>query len=297
MKLVMLSSKKYAEEGKDYGDCTIIDTGTNVIIYDCGSEEHAKEVEFYLNKYGYDKALVILSHNDADHFAGLPYLISNDRIKSITTLLLLKHVAEILGEMDDGRRSIESVKRHIGEYFDNVKTLSGNNLNDAMDDTLMLDPCINIVGPDHDFIIEAVAKALDESESDMIAAETIVNAISVQVEVIVGNHKLLLTGDAAFDAIKDKVREYDAIQLPHHGKFKQASEIFELNKGRNSDVIYLVSDNKYNHNGGSEELMNSDEKMGKDIRNTQFEEILLDINSFTKKNKGIYGYEIHHIEF
>lgn len=47
MQILVLSSKgHYAEcEEKNYGDCFIIDTGDELIIYDCGSEEHALRVD------------------------------------------------------------------------------------------------------------------------------------------------------------------------------------------------------------------------------------------------------------
>lgn len=292
MTLKMLGVKEYANKELNKGDCIIINTGQNLVIYDCGCEEHAKQVENYMKDNGFDKVHVILSHNDADHFTGIEYLIKKDMVSSITTTLLLKHLDDILNELDDGRRTKHALIEHIKESFDNIASLTGNNLNDALDRDWTIDPCINFVGPSYDYLIEAVAKFLDNSESDNINMETIVNAISVQVEVIIGNHKLLLTGDASFEAIKDKIREYDAIQLPHHGKYNQAIKIFEENKGR-KDVIYLVSDNTGNSNGGSDELMSSTEIIGKKIKNTKKDEIIINIDSFYNLAKGCYGYEIY----
>lgn len=180
---------------------------------------------FRKNKY--DKADIILSHNDSDHFNGIKTLIDNNVVRTITTTLLLKHIDNILDEINDKRRTRESIKKQIAEYFDNIYTLTGNNLNDSLDESFTLDPCLNFVGPNYDYMLEAVSKALKNTESDNIDMETIVNAISVQVEVIIGNHKILLTGDASYEAIEDKIREYDAIQLPHHGKYNQAEQIFE----------------------------------------------------------------------
>lgn len=286
MKLRVLSSINYENEEKNCGDCFIIDTGQKVILFDCGCEEHANEVIKYLDKYGYDKVDVILSHNDADHFNGLNTLIDKGRVKSISTVLLLKHVDDILEEIDDQRRTRDSIKRQITEYFDNIKSLTGNNLNDVLDENYGLDPCINFVGPSYDYLLEAVSKALTNSESDNIDMETIVNAISVQVEILVSNHKVLLTGDASFAAIEDKVREYDAIQLPHHGKYEQASRIFEKNDGR-EDVVYIVSDNTGNSNGGSDELMEN--CIGKKIVNTKNGIVTIDSDSFESSKKGYYG--------
>lgn len=286
MKLYFLSSKNYEDNEKNYGDCIIIDTGQKVIVYDCGSVEHAYEVIKYLEENKYEKVDVILSHNDSDHLDGLKFLIDNGKVNTITTILLLKHIDDILNEIDDNRRSRESVKKQITEYFNNIYELSGNNLNDSLDESLILDPCLNFVGPNYDYLLEAVSKALKNTESDNIDMETIVNAISVQVELIIGNHKVLLTGDASYAAIEDKIREYDAIQLPHHGKYEQATKIFEKNDGR-ANVIYIVSDNTGNSNGGSDELMN--ENIGKKIKNTKNGEVFLDKNSFANCKIGYYG--------
>ena len=198
----------------------------------------------------------------------------------------MKHIDDILDEIDDKRRTREGIKKQIADYFDNIYSLSGNNLNDSLDDSFSLDSCINFVGPNYDYLITAVAKALDNSESDNIDMETIVNAISVQMELIIGNHKLLLTGDASYTAIEDKIGEYDGIQLPHHGKYEQASRIFEKNDGR-EDVIYIVSDNTGNLNGGSDELMK--DCIGKKIKNTKDGEINIDVNTFNVSSVGCYG--------
>lgn len=284
--LKILSSKDYKDNNKNFGDCIIIDTGQKAIVYDCGCEEHAQRVIEYLNDNNYEKADVILSHNDADHFDGLKKLIDNEKVSTITTVLLLKHIDDILDKIDDKRRTRESIKRQISEYFDNIYALSGNNLNDSLDDNFYLDSCLNFVGPDYDYLLEAVAKALDNKESDNIDMESIVNAISVQVELCIGNYKVLLTGDASYNAIADKIGKYDAIQLPHHGKYQHALKIFEKNDGR-EDVIYIVSDNTGNSNGGSDELMKK--SIGKKIKNTINGEINININSFKIFNAGCYG--------
>lgn len=285
MKIIVLSSKKYKNKDENCGDCIIIDTGTEVVLYDCGCVEHAQEVMRYLQKTNYEKVDIILSHNDKDHYNGIEYLINNGVVRSITTVLLLKHIDDILNELDDKRRNRDSVKKQILEYFDNIGNLSGNNLMDALDYNLTISQYINIAGPSYDYLISAVAKALDNSESDVIDMETIVNAISVQVEIIVSNHKILLTGDASFAAIADKIREYDAIQLPHHGKYQQASCIFEKNEGR-ENVIYIVSDNTGNSNGGSDELMQK--CVGKKIKNTKNGEIVIDETTFENSKIGYY---------
>lgn len=63
----------------------------------------------------------------------------------------------------------------------------------------------------------------------------------------------MLCGDCSFAAIEDSVRDYDIVQLPHHGKSKQADAIFNK-KWDQLDSIYIVSDNTGGSNGGSNNL-------------------------------------------
>ena len=49
MNTLMLSSKSYKESKKhDFGDCFISDNGNDVVVFDCGSNEHAEKVIEYL---------------------------------------------------------------------------------------------------------------------------------------------------------------------------------------------------------------------------------------------------------
>ena len=50
------------------------------------------------------------------------------------------------------------------------------------------------------------------------------------------------------------MRDYDAVQLPHHGKSKQAEQIFNK-KSNQTYSVYIVSDNTGNTNGGSDNLI------------------------------------------
>jgi len=250
----MLSSKYYeSPEDSNYGDCILINTGTELYIYDCGSIRHAEETIKYMNNNGFSKANLILSHNDSDHFAGIHTLIDNDKISSIRTVLLLKYVDDILDHIDDGRKTRESVKRDILEKYNNIATLSGCNLEDIYECSDTLTDEIQIVGPDYDYMIDTVSKRLDGREGNTVDRETAVNATSVQVSVKMNNHTLLLCGDCSYPAIEDKVRDYDVVQLPHHGKTKQANCIFDKKSDQIND-IYIVSDNTGGSNGGSDDL-------------------------------------------
>ena len=267
MKVKFLSAKDYSDPSKNNGDCILVDNGSELVVYDCGCEEHAQRVLDYMRQHGYRQAKVALSHNDADHFDGIPYLIERGAVSAVYTLLLLKYKDELLERIDDGRLSRETVGRRIEESYANIKSLGGSvKLMDMFEETSVATG-VTILGPDKEYALGAVAKQLDNREGNTKDNETIANAVSVQLSVVSGGKKLLLTGDSSFAAIEDAVKTHNAIQLPHHGKLKQADDIFAA-KARDNSVIYYVSDNTGDSNGGSDDLLKKHPR-GHVIRNTQ----------------------------
>ena len=263
MKIFILSSKSYTPQGPNYGDCFLIDTGSSLVVYDCGCEKHAQRVETYMTTHGYSKAIVILSHNDADHFEGIPYLVEKGLVSKVYTQLFLKHKEDILELLDDGRVTDHSIGERIKKVYDNIASLSKQvTLVDALTAGEIV-PGVTIVGPTEDYALDTIRKALDSNESDRIDAETVINAASIQVSINFNQTQCLLCGDASFEAIKDKLDDYTLIQLPHHGKPDTAEKIFEAKRGNNS-TVYFVSDNTGNTNGGSLKL----KTLGKNVRKT-----------------------------
>lgn len=251
------------DRDKNYGDCFIIDNNNTLFIYDCGSEELAKEVISYMNQKGFSKAIAILSHNDSDHFNGIKYLVDNGKISVVYTVCLLKYVEDIL-ELCDGRKTENSVRKQILDRYDNIAQLGGY-LVDIYPLNKNLTKNISIVGPDKNYMLNAVAHELNGLESDNIDSETVVNATSVQIQITFdNNNKILLCGDCSFAAIEDKVNNYNIIQLPHHGKEKQAKLIFEAVTNINNKM-FIVSDNTGPTNGGSDER----HFIGKNVKNTK----------------------------
>lgn len=262
MKVIFLSSQGYKDSGENKGDCILIDMNSELVIYDCGCEEHANRVIDYMDKHHYSKAKLVLSHNDADHFDGIPYLIEAGKISDVYTLLLLKYKDDLLEKINDKRITRDSLTRRISEIFANIYSLSGKVvLKDIFSDTFICNG-ISIIGPDKEYALDAVAKRIDNRQGDTIDKETIVNAVSTQVKVIVGTKNLLLCGDSSYEAIKNKLSGFSLIQLPHHGKKEQADRIFEQ-KG-SVGITYYVSDNTGNSNGGSDDLP----VQGYNIKNT-----------------------------
>lgn len=265
MKSIFLSAKNYNDPSKNNGDCILVDNSGELVVYDCGCKEHAQRVLDYMRQHDYRQAKVVLSHNDSDHFDGIPYLIEHGAVSAVYTLLLLKYKDELLERIDDGRLTRDSIARRIEEVYSNIYSLGGSvALKDMFVDTNVASD-ITIFGPDKEYALDAVAKRIDNRESDNIDKETIVNAVSAQLSVVSGGKKLLLTGDSSFAAIEDAVKTHNAIQLPHHGKLSQAEDIFAV---KDNSTIYYVSDNTGTSNGGSADLRRMHPR-GHVIYNTQ----------------------------
>ena len=48
MKSIFLSAKNYSDPSKNNGDCILVDNGSELVVYDCGCEEHALRVLDYM---------------------------------------------------------------------------------------------------------------------------------------------------------------------------------------------------------------------------------------------------------
>lgn len=289
MNVKFLSAKDYNDPHKNNGDCILIDNGSELVVYDCGCIEHAKRVINYMNIKGYSKVKVVLSHNDADHFDGIPYLIEQGVVSEVYTLLLLKYKDELLDLIQDNRRTRDSIAQSIEDIYSNIYSLSGKVvLKDIFVDTSVANG-ITILGPSKEYALTAVAKRIDGRESDNIDKETIVNAVSTQLSIIFGYGKrLLLTGDSSFTAIEDSVKTHSAIQLPHHGKLAQAEGIFDKKDNR---TIYYVSDNTGDSNGGSDDLR-KEHPRGYVIHNTIEGDKICNAESFNAtRSVNSYGWE------
>lgn len=275
MRVKVLSSQECEDKSANNGDCFIIDNGQELVLYDCGCEDYANYVINYMKENGYEKVKVVLSHNDDDHFKGIPVLIEKGKVSEITTVLLLKYVDELLDKIDDGRKNRESLKKQIIDMYDNIKSLSGNNLQDAFVHTKIANE-IEICGPGKDYVLDAAAKGLDTTEGNTIDGETITNATSIHLKVKIGNKYLLLTGDSSFESImKENLEDFEIIQLAHHGKKEIAEKVFaELEDA--TEETYIISDNTGNSNGGSDNL----DTKGYKVLNTKEKGMLsLDENS------------------
>ncbi len=270
MKFKILSSKNYPDPSADYGDCTLIDTGSELVIYDCGSLEHAQRAEDYMQQHSYTTAIGVLSHNDRDHFNGFPYLAEQGLVTTVYTPLYWDHLTELLKLLDDDRRKRSSLETTLRETYANVSELEetyGVTVIDALTNDLPVSG-VEIVGPFRDYALAAAVQGIKATNpGDKISHESFQNAASVQVSFRIGNRRVLLCGDSAFEPLKDQLLNHSVLQLPHHGTLDTAEKIFDVRDQLN-DTVYLISDNKGSAAGGSDKLMEK-YPYGRCIHNTR----------------------------
>lgn len=273
MKLKGLSHYKNDMDTR-FGDCIMIFDNTSLIVYDCGHQRHAEEVEEYLKKHQtIQEIYIVVSHNDSDHIDGvsnlMEYLYENNYNVTLYTSLYLKETKKILDILDDGRRKEKATREHILEMFDNIKDIVetaedyGFAVKNAVVGTKISTG--KIVGPTVDEFVNVVAKAIETQNSGAkIDAETVMNAASVQLNIKLENaSEVLLCGDATPEYLHN-IEKYDLIQLPHHGKLESAQMIFDkLDDPYKKN--FLISDNTGSGatSGGSDKLVKymKDEKM------------------------------------
>lgn len=93
MKLRALSSYN-GDSDTRFGDCILIYGDANLVVYDCGHDDHAKEVSTFLKAHpDISHIHVVISHNDCDHTDGVQSLLEDlsEKRYSVTvyTALLL----------------------------------------------------------------------------------------------------------------------------------------------------------------------------------------------------------------
>lgn len=249
-----------------FGDCIMISNSTQLIVYDCGHDNHAETVgNFLRNNTTVKEVHIVVSHNDSDHTDGIiplmDYLASEGYETTLYTSLYLKHASEVERLLDDGRRNKKSICDHILEIFSNIAEIVekaqeyGFSVKDAIKGVTLA--TAEIVGPLEDEFVEVVAKAIEEDGTGTINGETVMNAASVQLKFTLDNqNKVLLCGDAAPQYLKN-LNSYDVIQFPHHGQYKDGVEILDCLGDESYSKEYLISDNTGSGktSGGSGELV------------------------------------------
>ena len=208
MKLRALSSYN-GDSDTRFGDCILIYGDANLVVYDCGHDDHAREVGAFLQAHPeINQIHVVISHNDCDHTDGVQSLLEDlsEKGYSVTvyTALYLKSARKILKQFENKNRKLEPTKQHILETFDHIKEIVekatdlGFKTENAVIDTEFCG--CSIVGPTEDEFSEVVAKAIEDGEVSHIEGETVMNAASIQVKCTLnGSQTILLCGDTVQD--------------------------------------------------------------------------------------------------
>ncbi len=265
MKLAALSRYDNDNDTR-FGDCILIKNARVLIIYDCGHEKHAEEIENILkNNIDINEVNIIISHNDNDHTNGvskiMEYLKNQDYSVKLYTSLYLKDTDKILEILDDERRTPKATREHILEMFDNIRDIV-NKANELGFEVINAEvntniPSGKIVGPTVDEFASVVAKAIETGNAGTkIDGESVMNAASVQIKITLeGGKQVFLCGDATPEYLHN-LENYEIIQLPHHGKLESAKKIFDMLEDPYIKE-YLISDNTGSgeKSGGSDALV------------------------------------------
>ena len=265
-----------------FGDCILLYDRCTLIVFDCGHNQHAEEVESFLsNNPSINTIYIVVSHNDCDHTNGVCPLLDwlSERTQytvAVYTHQYLKYVDTILDKVDDRRRNRESLKKALLEEFNHIDEIiacakkHGFSTLEAKKD-ISFSHC-KVVGPTEDEFTDVAAKAVDNRVSDTIgtgdAAETVMNAASVQLRCTLDNKQIIfLCGDASPHYLKN-LDGYDIIQLPHHGQLADAKAIFDALCDPYRKT-FLVSDNT-----GSGETSGGSEKLKEFMKNERYKAAL-----------------------
>lgn len=172
---------------------------------------------------------------------------------------------EIDEYLDDERRNKTSIEKAINREFCNIlkirelaEEFGFKNIN--VEKGVKIGRDILVVGPLKEELIETIARAISADEPDKVgegnAAESVMNAASIQISATMEDgKKLLLCGDASPDLIVG-IENYDYIQFPHHGQEGDADSILEkLGPSLSYQKVFYISDNtgSAENSGGSRE--------------------------------------------
>lgn len=184
-------------------DAIAIQTGEDTLVIDTGEEEDGEELVFYLKKQGISQVdTLLITHYDQDHVGGADTLIES---------------------MDVGRVLVPDYEGTSTEYQDFMvaleeKGMAAERLKKA--EEFELGSATVLVEPPASCEIKN-----GEAEMD--------NNFSIITTVIHGKNRLLFTGDAEKQRIRQWLREgqaekCDFLKAPHHGVYNTAlQELFE----------------------------------------------------------------------
>ena len=208
------------------GDSIFIETPSKHQILIDGGPDFSVLEKLGQNMAFYDRTidLVILTHPDHDHLAGLLDVLNNYQVENILWTGVVKETTEF----DEWKRLIqeEGARIVIAEAGKKIVCLGGNDLTEMA----VLHPSERLTG---------------QTMKD-------INNSSIVIQLSFGEVKALLTGDISSSVEKSLIEKgiflkADVLKIAHHGSKNSTSEDFLKEVSPQLAVISVGADNSYGH--------------------------------------------------
>ena len=194
-------------------DCILLATGDFVMLVDTATADTAPTVVTQLGLWGVtDIDLLLLTHNDQDHIGGVPQVLDAFAVKEV-----------VQAAYDEPSDTYALAKAALARHGITPRRLTATETVTHGAATVTLWP----------------------AEAD---ADTKDNNWSVMTEITMGDHRLLLAGDAQKARLKTflsstAAHAYDVVKLPHHGSWNgKTSDLLDVC----GDADYIISTDKDN---------------------------------------------------
>lgn len=188
-------------------DCILIRDGEKNILIDTGEDKNADEILSYLTSCAIAKIdLLILTHFDKDHAGGFKPLSENIQFSRII-------------------RPVYASEKPSYQVFCDV---------------------VNKLGIEPELLHEKAVLSVGNTKLTLHPAKDVYNEnadnnSSIITELAVNGKTILFCGDAENDRLADfisaGIQHYDAVKLPHHGKYHAPLQELLINCGAKYAVI------------------------------------------------------------
>ena len=274
----------------------------HLVLIDGGYKETGERIVDYIKKECTSMHIDVVfnTHPDKDHISGLATVLNNDDI-TVGALVLNRpwKDAKFTKEMfDDYRITNKSLIKRLKDafgYADDLEQIAKDKqiyIHKGMEGTNCYDGILTILGPSEtlykrgllgsektpESYIEAGLEdytPTNYSEEDYVKGKTIewyddeqtseVNQTSLVIALVLGDLKVLFTGDAGKDAFNNaldyyeknggKASDFTIVQLPHHGSRKNIDPTILMRLGTPEYIISCPPDGE-NEGHPSRRLMN-----------------------------------------
>ena len=200
------------------GDATVILSGDDCVVIDCGTYESGMTVVKYIEMYTDDIDLLILTHPHEDHIGGAVDVLDSLDVKKVIMPDVVSNTSifnHVIGGIEDNGSEV-------------LRAEAGLNVSVG-------DISVDILGP------------LKIDEDDL-------NNCSVITKVTTEDISLMFTGDAESKVEKQLLNKYDTsvldadiLKVPHHGSSSSSSKAFLEAVSPKYGVISCAIDNGYGH--------------------------------------------------